>query len=100
MDLIELLTPALAEVRTYQYFGRTYYLGCDVMEMLGLSNMTQAMGRSLTPPKVSRRNWEIQLIPAVNSKRGVYLFTYEGIEELVKNNNNADCKELRRRMTQ
>lgn len=94
MELQVLLKPTWDGLKTYRYEGKTYYLGCEVVEMLRLSNITQAMGRSKKTPKISRTNWSIKMIPEVNAKRGVYLFTYEGIEEIVLNNKNQTCKDL------
>lgn len=98
MRLEELLAPTWEGLATYNYGGITYYLACEVVEMLHLSNVTQAMGRRLDTPKISLRNWRIEVIPKVNRKRSVYLFTYEGIVEIIRNNNNATCKILKPRL--
>jgi len=95
MQLSELLHPTWENLEIYRFNGTTFFLGCEVVEMLGISSITLAMGRKLPTPKVSRRNWRLEKIPEINRERAVYLLTYEGIEEMIRNNNNATCKRLK-----
>lgn len=98
MRLEELLSPTWEGLVTYNYGGTIYYLGCRVKDMLRLTNITQAMARRKDPPKISRCNWRLERIPEVNPRRRIYLFTYQGIVELIRNNNNATCRRLRPRL--
>jgi hypothetical protein len=100
MELSELLSPGWEELKSYQIGTQKYYLACKVIEILGLSNITVSMGRKQPIPKISRKNWTIELITEVNEKRGVYLFTYDGIVEIIRNNKNARCKKLKLQLDQ
>lgn len=96
MTIQEWLDLSLNGLETYQYNDQRYYLGCKVIGMLRISNITNAMGRSKPIPRISHDNWRREKIPEVNKRRSVYLFTYEGIIEIVRNNKNAECKRLQR----
>lgn len=98
MHLSELLHPTWEGLETFRYDGSTYYLGCEVYQMLGISSITVAMGRNSNPPKVSWRNWRLELIPSVNKQRRVFLINYAGVVEMIRNNNNETCKRLKLRL--
>jgi hypothetical protein len=95
MKLQELLKPTWDGLKTYSYGGKTYYLGCEVIGMLGLSSITSAMGRKSIPPKVSSHNWMYKMVPAINKNRSVILITINGIVEMIQNNDNQICKRLK-----
>lgn len=95
MAIQEWLDPIVNSLERYQYNNRTYYLGCKVIDMLRISSITNAMWRRRPVPRISPENWRLEKIPEVNRRRTVYLFTYEGIIEIITHNQNAECKRLR-----
>jgi len=96
MTIQEWLNSRLEELEPYQIDNQTYYLGCMVLALLTISNITNAMGRRKPVPRISIENWTMRLIPEVNKRRGVYLFTFNGVIEIISNNHNTECKRLRR----
>ena len=82
-------------IRRFSVKGITYYLGCDVIKMLNLKNITNAMDKNSINPRIKRSNWVRDTILSVNPHRSVYLFKYKGIEELIINNNNEICNLLK-----
>ena len=97
MRLEELLSPTWETLETYWIDNQRYYLGCQVCGMLHISNISAAMGKSGNR-KISTQNFTLQMIREINPKRGVYLFTYEGIREIIRTYNNETCKGLRARL--
>jgi hypothetical protein len=95
MKLEEIFAPTWEGLTTYvEMDGTTYYLGVEVKNMVGLSNLSTAIARTSPNPRVSRGNWTMRMIPSVNRGRAVYLLKYDGIIELIRNNKNRSCKRL------
>lgn len=94
MKLEEIFNPTWDGLTTYVMDGTTYYLGVDVKNMVGLSNLSTAIARTTPNPRVSRGNWTMRYISSVNRGRAVYLLKYDGIIELIRNNKNASCRRL------
>jgi len=95
MTLEEIFVPRWQNLRTTVVEGLTYYVGVDVRKMIPLSNISTAIARRAVKPKVSLENWTKMKIISVNKRREVYLLTYQGIKEMIRNNNNKACKRLK-----
>ena len=94
MTLEEIFDQRWESLATYDLDGTTHYLGVELRLMIGLSNITTAIARTSPRPKVSRHNWTMRMLPEVNRGRAVYLLTYNGVLEMIRNNKNASCKNL------
>ncbi|WP_243375434.1 hypothetical protein [Geotalea sp. SG265] len=94
MTLEQIFAHSWEELTIYHLDGTTYYLGVDVKNMVGVSNLSTAIARTSQNPRVSRGNWTMKYLPNINRGRAVYLLKYDGIIELIRNNKNRACRRL------
>lgn len=83
----------LSGFSTYNYDGERYWLGCEIIGWLGLSNITQAIKAKIKFPA-----FRMEYIPHVNEKRSVHLLNLSGIVQVIKRNRNTTTKVLQQKL--
>lgn len=77
-------------VAAYDIDGQAYYVGHDVVRVLGLRSTTWAIRR-----KISRANWTMRYIEDINRGRTVYLVNLRGVLEIILYNNSQTCNRIK-----
>lgn len=77
-------------VAAYDIDGQAYYVGYDVVRVLGLRSTTWAIRR-----KISRANWTMRFIEDINRGRAVYLVNLQGVLEIILYNNSQICNRIK-----
>jgi len=98
-DVMEILAPVLTGLSTYRVNGELHWLGCDVIQKLGLSSTTQAIKGTREKPKLKFPAYRMHMIPEVNAERSVYLLNITGVIEVIKLNSNKKTKILKERLS-
>lgn len=92
----EILGEEWLDVKTHNIDGVPHYVGCHVINILGLCSTTYAIRGPKHKPKVKPSEYKKHYVASVNHRCLVYLLTAEGIIEVLKKNRR--CGKYRRRL--
>ena len=95
-EFAEILGKEWLQVKIYYIDGIPHYVGCHVINILGLSSTTYAIRGPKYKPKVAPSLYRKHYVPSVNHRCLVYLLTAHGILQVLKKN--RKCGKYRRRL--
>lgn len=94
IELFELFGPAWQGLSVYEIKGVTHWVGSEVISLLGLANVTNAIKGTARKPKLSFPNYRMHMIPEINQQRPIYMLRYEGVIQVIKKNKSHLCRQL------
>jgi len=98
-ELLELMGPAWQELPVYNIGGVPHWIGCEVVGLLGIKNVTNAIKGTTSNRKLSFPAYRMHRDRSINPKRSVYMLTMDGIILVIKNNSSQQCRELQAILT-
>ena len=93
--LVNIFGPEWADVRTAMIEGQEMYMAHDICKILGLSNVTTALGGVNGSYNVSPQFRRKERVYEWNHRRKIHLLTVEGVFQLILNNKSKECKKIK-----
>jgi len=94
IELFRLFGPAWSGLPVYEINGVPHWVGCEVVSLLGIKNITNAIKGTPGKPKLTFPTYRMHKIPQINSERSVYMLTFEGVIRVIRMNRSPLCRQL------